>query len=182
MKLLASVPAEKVESKIFLVRGKKIMLDRDLANLYGVETKALNQAVRRNKKRFPADFMFQLNKQESIIWSEENLKSQIVTSSLRSQIVTLKHGGVRKPSFAFTEQGIAMLSSVLKSDRAIAVNIEIMRTFTRLRELVATNKELRERIEKLEKKYDGKFAVLFDAMDRLLSVKETPRNKIGFWA
>ena len=174
MKLLASVPVEKVESKIFLVRGKKVMLDRDLAVLYGVETRVLNQAVQRNKKRFPVDFMFQLNKLETQNFSEQNLKSQIVT---------LKQGSnVKYAPFAFTEQGIAMLSSVLKSDRAIAVNIEIMRTFTRLRELVATNKELRERIEKLEKKYDGKFAVLFDAMDRLLSVKETPRNKIGFGA
>ena len=157
-KALEIVP-DRIESKIFLIRGKKVMLDRDLAELYGVDTKVLNQSVKRNRERFPVDFMFQLTEMES----DAFLRSQIVTlknSSLRSHFVTSKRGGQRYRSYAFTEQGVAMLSSVLNSKRAIQVNIQIIRTFTKLRELIASNRELRLKIEKLENKYDQRFKVV----------------------
>ncbi|MBI4995249.1 ORF6N domain-containing protein [Candidatus Peregrinibacteria bacterium] len=163
------MPEERIESKILYLRRKKVMLDSSLAVLYDVETKVLNQAVRRNIKRFPGDFMFRLNKFEMKI--------------LRSQIVTLKkgHGQHKKYlPYAFTEQGVAMLSSVLNSERAIKVNIQIMRTFTRLREMLATHRELKEKIEKLEKKYDKKFAVVFEVMRKLLAPEEKPKPPIGF--
>lgn len=134
------VPQEIIESKILFIRGKKVMLDRDLAVLYGVETRALNQAVRRNIKRFPSDFMFQLSQEEASELS-------------RSQFVTLKRGqNIKYLPFAFTENGVAMLSSVLNSERAITVNIQIMRTFTRIREMIATHKDLQKKIEEMEKK------------------------------
>ncbi|MFZ2154013.1 MAG: ORF6N domain-containing protein [Candidatus Moraniibacteriota bacterium] len=166
------IPSEIIENKIFLIRGKKIMFDRDLAVLYGVETRILNQAVRRNKDRFPDDFMFQLTATEFDIW-----KSQIVISNKEKM-------GLRKIPLVFTEQGVAMLSSVLKSKRAIQVNIQIMRTFTKIREMIIGNKELRLKIEAMEKKYDDKFNSVFDAIKRILiaQVKEEPerKNKIGF--
>jgi hypothetical protein len=162
------VPFERIEGRIFLIRGKKVMLDRDLAVLYGVETKALNQAVKRNLKRFPEDFMFELSLNEA-----ENLKSQFVTSSF-------EHGGSRKPSLAFTEQGIAMLSSVLKNDRAILVNIQIIRTFTKLREMISENDHLRRKLEVLEKQYDEQFKMVFDALRRLLETDDSPKPEIGF--
>jgi len=146
------------------------MLDRDLAELYGVTTKALNQAVSRNGSRFPVDFAFTLSPRESA-----NLKSQIVTSSL--------HGGRRKPARAFTEQGIAMLSSVLKSRRAVEVNVAIMRAFVRLRDTALTHAELSRKIADLERSYDGKFAVVFGAIRRLVgnpTEMEEPRRRIGF--
>jgi hypothetical protein len=179
-KTLVIIPSERVESKIYFIRGKKIMFDKDLSELYGVATKVLNQAVRRNLKRFPEDFMFRLNKQELEIW-----KSQIVTSNdknLRSQIVTssLEHGGLRYPPYVFTEQGIAMLSSVLNSERAIQVNIQIMRTFTKIREMLVSNKVLRDKIEKLENKYDSQFKVVFDAIKRLIATDSKPLSQIGF--
>ena len=157
------------------------MLDRDLAELYGVETKKLNQAIKRNIKRFPSDFMFQLTENEAYLFS----RSQIVTlekkQNLKSQIVTSSHGGRRKLPYAFTEQGIAMLSSVLNSERAIRVNIQIIRTFTKLRELIATNKDVREKIEKLERKYDQQFRVIFDAIKRLLESPSAGSSRpIGF--
>ncbi len=158
-------PNEIIENKILLIRGKKVMLDKDLAKLYSVQVKALNQAVKRNMKRFPADFMFQLNKQEF-----ENLKSQFVTSSW---------GGVRKLPYAFTEHGVAMLSSVINSEKAIEVNIQIMRTFTKLREMLAGNKELREKIESMEKKYDSQFQIVFAAIKKLLE-PPTPAEKKEF--
>jgi hypothetical protein len=173
------VPDERIEAKILLIRGKKVIMDKDLAVLYGVETRVLNQAVRRNIKRFPDDFMFQLSEYEMKVWGtkigllqEENLRSQIVISSF---------GGRRYLPYAFTEQGIAMLSSVLKSERAIQVNIQIMRTFTKLREMLAGNKELREKIEKLEKKYDNRFKIIFNVIKKLLA-EEEPETKapIGF--
>ena len=159
---LIVIPSERVVSKIFLIRGKKVMLDRDLATLYGVTTGVLNQAVKRNIKRFPEDFMFRLNKNEAEVWQSEiinpDLKSQFVTLSSRSQIVILKRGqNIKYAPLAFTKQGVAMLSSILRSERAIQVNIQIMRTFTNLREMLTTNKELREKIEKLERKYESKF-------------------------
>ncbi|PJE77223.1 DNA-binding protein [Candidatus Uhrbacteria bacterium CG10_big_fil_rev_8_21_14_0_10_48_16] len=162
------IPNELVESKIFVFRGKKVMVDRDLATLYGVETRILNQAVRRNIKRFPEDFMFQLTDQEL-----QNLRSQSVTSSL-------EHGGRRYVPYVFTEQGVAMLSSVLNSDRAIMVNIQIMRTFTRMREMLTENDELRRKIELLEKQYDEKFGIVFEAIRRLVDDSESEEKEIGF--
>ncbi|HEY4506045.1 MAG TPA: ORF6N domain-containing protein [Candidatus Paceibacterota bacterium] len=166
---LIAIPSERIISRIFLIRGRKVMMDRDLADLYEVETKVLNQAVKRNIDRFPSDFMFQLNKHEADLW--------------RSQIVTLKNnrGQHRKyPPHVFTEQGVAMLSSVLNSNRAVQVNIQIIRTFTKLRELLATNKQLREKIESMEKKYDKKLKDVFDVLKRLLIQEEKPKRTIGF--
>jgi phage regulator Rha-like protein len=150
------VTAESLEGKIYLVRGLKVMLDSDLAELYGVPTKVLVQAVKRNIKRFPKDFMFQLTNQYVV-----GLRSQIVTSRLG-------HGGRRYSPYAFTEQGIAMLSSVLNSERAIEVNIQIMRAFVELREMIATHKDLAKKLEELEMKYDAQFRVVFDAIRELM--------------
>jgi len=163
--LVASV--EQIESKMFLIRGQKVMLSMHLAELYEVETRALVQAVKRNIERFPEDFMFQLNPEEFSI-----LKSQIVTSSW---------GGVRTAPYAFSEQGVSMLSSVLRSDRAIQVNIEIMRAFVRLRQMLASNVELSRKLAALEKKYDLQFKAVFDAIRDLMTPLE-PRKKrpIGF--
>ena len=161
-----------IEKKILLIRGKKVMLDRDLALLYEVPTKRLNEQVKRNIKRFPPDFMLQLTKKEF-----ENLKSHFATSSW---------GGTRKLPMVFTEQGVAMLSTVLNSERAIMVNIQIMRTFTKLRELFATHKDLQRKIETLEGKYkqhDKQFKVVFEAIRQLLKpppVPAKPKGKIGF--
>jgi hypothetical protein len=195
---LITIPSEQVISKIFLIRGKKVMMDKDLALLYGVETKSLNRAVRRNIERFPIDFMFQLNKKEAEIWKSQieipNLKYQIGTSSSKYQIGTLEKnlvsqsvipswGGTRKPSMVFTEEGVAMLSSVLNSKRAIQTNIQIIRTFTKLREMLATNKELREKIEKLERKNeknDYNFKIIFQAIQSLLKEEKKSKNKIRF--
>src|SRR5262249_3771217 len=148
-------------------RGEKVMFDADLAKLYGVSTKALNQAFRRNKRRFPADFVFQLSRSEY-----NNLKSQIVTSS--------QHGSRRRPPYAFTEQGVAMLSSVLRSARAVEVNIAIMRRFVQLRRLMDTNRDLARKIEALEKKYDEQFADVFAVIKELVAPEATPRKQIGF--
>jgi hypothetical protein len=172
---------ENIAQLVFFVRGEKVMFDADLARLYGVSTKALNQAFRRNKQRFPSDFVFQLSSAEY-----DNLKSQIVTptvggTNLRSQIVTSSlHGGRRRPPYAFTEQGVAMLSSVLRSARAVEVNIAIMRTFVQLRRLMDTNRDLARKIEALEKKYDEQFATVFEAIKQLISPPEPPRRRIGF--
>ena len=166
----ALVPQETIESKIFFLRGKRVMLDRDLAILYGVETRALNQAVRRNMRRFPEDFMFQLTKEEMESW-----KSQIVISNREKM-------GLRRRPYAFTEQGVAMLSSVLNSDRAIQVNIQIMRTFTKLREMLMAHKDLKRKIEDMEKKYDYQFKIVFDAIKQLLEPPTEPKGKMGFRA
>jgi phage regulator Rha-like protein len=157
---------QRIESKIYFIRGQKVMLDSDLAELYGVKTKELNKAVKRNKERFPDDFMFQLTKKET-----ENLRSQIGTSSW---------GGRRYLPYAFTEQGVAMLSSVLRSKRAIYVNIQIMRTFTKLREILSTHKDLQRKIEEMEKKYDQQFKIVFDAIKALLQHPEPKKRPIGF--
>jgi len=147
------VPNEVIENQIFLIRGKKIMFDKDLARLYGVETKNLNKAVKRNIERFPEDFMFQLIKSESS----------------RFQFGTLNRGqNIKYQPYAFTEQGVAMLSSVLKSKQAIRVNIQIMRTFTKIREMIVSNKALREKIEAVERKYDGQLKIVFEAIKRLI--------------
>ena len=161
------IPVEVIEKKIFLIRNQKVMIDRDIAELYGVETKVFNQAVKRNIERLPDDFMFQLTKEEY-----DNLRSQIVTSSW---------GGRRYMPYAFTENGVAMLSSILNSKRAIQVNIQIMRTFTKLRKLILSNKDFRDKIEKLEKKYDKQFQIVFEAIKQLLdSPKPKKKYKIGF--
>jgi chromosome condensin MukBEF ATPase and DNA-binding subunit MukB len=151
----ALIPQEVIEQKIYLIRGKKVMLDGDLANIYGVEKRALNQAVKRNAKRFPDDFMFQLNDGEFL-----NLKSQIVISSW---------GGSRSLPYAFTEQGVAMLSGILNSNRAIEVNVQIIRTFVKLREMIISNKELRIKMEDMERKYDKRFKVVFDTLRSLIA-------------
>lgn len=163
----ALVPVQRIEQAILLVRGQKVMLDADLAALYGVRTKALVQAVKRNLGRFPEDFMFQLTNQEL-----KNLRSQSVTSS--------RWGGRRYPPYAFTEQGVAMLSSVLKSQRAVWVNIEIMRAFVRLRRMLASHANLQRRLDELEKKYDEKFRAVFDAIRQLMKPPEPKRGRIGF--
>lgn len=156
-----------IESRILFMRGKKVMLDRDLAQLYEVETKAFNQAVKRNIERFPDDFMFQLTKEEA--------------DSSRSQFVTLKRGqNIKYLPYAFTEHGILMLSSVLNSKRAIQVNIQIMRTFTRLRELMVAHRDLHEKIERLEKKYNHQFKIVFEAIKKLLDPPQKPKEPIGF--
>lgn len=162
-----ALPLQVIEGKILLIRGYKVMLDSDLAALYGVETKVLVQAVKRNIARFPADFMFQLTNQEVAI-----LRSQSVTSS--------QWGGRRYPPYVFTEQGVAMLSSVLGSERAIEVNIQIMRAFVQLREMIASNKDLAKKLDELEKKYDSQFRIVFDAIRQLMTPPETKRKKIGF--
>ena len=162
------VPAELIERKIYLIRDKKVMLDSDLAKLYDVETKVLNQAVKRNIARFPEDFMFQLNKEEASELS-------------RSQIVTLKRGqNIKYLPHAFTENGVAMLSSILNSERAIQVNIQIMRTFTKIRKMLASHKDLKQKIEEMEKKYDSQFKIVFTAIKELMSPPEKPVRKIGF--
>jgi hypothetical protein len=163
-----TVPVEVIERKILFIRGHKVMLDRDLAMLYGVETRMLNQAVRRNIRRFPEDFMFQLTKAEM-----DNWKSQIVISNKEKM-------GLRKKPYAFTENGVAMLSSVLNSERAITVNIQIMRTFTKIRKMLATHKELRLKIEEMEKKYDSQFKIVFDAILQLMEPPQKQRKRIGF--
>jgi hypothetical protein len=172
------IPIERIERLILLIRGHKVMLDRDLAYLYGVTTKVLNQAVKRHKDRFPEDFMFQLTMEEAKIWWTE-----VRGSGLRSQIVTLKRGQhIKYRPYAFTEHGILMLSSVLNSERAIKVNIEIMRAFVSLRQILASNKELAKRLDELEKKYDAQFRVVFDAIRQLMAPLETEPSKrrIGF--
>jgi hypothetical protein len=170
-----ALPDEFIEDTILLIRGKRVILDQDLAKLYGVSPKVLNQAVKRNLERFPDDFMFQLTKAETEEWDQ--LKRS------RSQIVTLKKArgmNIKYQPFAFTEHGILMLSSVLKSQRAVQVNIQIMRTFVRLREMLASNAELTERLNNLEKKYDGQFKDVFSAIYQLMDRPAVKKKPIGF--
>jgi hypothetical protein len=160
--------SELIEKKIFLIRGEKVMIDFHLAELYGVSTKALVQAVKRNSNRFPVDFAFQLNTEEFL--------------GLRSQIVTSKRGGRRFLPFVFTEQGVAMLSSVLRSERAIEVNVAIMRGFVRLREILSTNKELARKLGELEQKFaqhDSDIQAIFDAIRQLMASPEKPKREIA---
>jgi hypothetical protein len=157
-----------IEGKIYLIRSVQVMLDSDLATLYGVTTKRLNEQVRRNRARFPSDFMFQLTSRETA-----GLRSQFVTSNSR--------GGRRYRPLVFTEQGVAMLSSVLNSERAVQVNIAIMRTFAKLRKLLSTNKDLAAKLKQLEKKYDSRFNVVFDAIRKLMEPQVIPpQRRIGF--
>ena len=161
------MPSERIEHAIYLIRSEKVMLGHDLASLYGVTTAALVQAVKRNSGRFPSDFMFQLSETEFA-----NLKSQIVTSSW---------GGLRKAPYAFTEQGVAMLSGVLHSDRAVAANVEIMRTFVRLRRLLLSQEEMARKLSALERRYDQQFKVVFDAIRQIMAPEVPPKDRrIGF--
>ena len=170
------IPLERIEQSILLIRGQKVMLDRDLARLYGVTSKVLNQSVKRHKDRFPEDFMFQLSMEEARSWWME-----IRGGFLRSQSVTLKRGGhIKYRPYAFTEHGILMLSSVLRSKRAIQVNIEIMRAFVRLRRMLATHAGLSRKLDALERKYDAQFKVVFDAIRELMRSPEPKKRPIGF--
>lgn len=166
------LPVERIEHRIFLLRGEKVMFDFHLAELYGVETKALKRAVQRNLERFPADFMFQLNRQEFVA-----LRCQSGTSNEG-------RGGTRYAPFAFTEQGVAMLSSVLNSPHAVQVNIAIVRAFVKLRQLLSTHAELARKLAALERKYDAQFRAVFDAIRALMADDEVPaeRREIGFHA
>ena len=169
--MTAVVPTERIEKLILLIRGHKVILDADLADLYGVETRALTQAVKRNLSRFPADFMFQLSDEEAKL-----LRSQIVISKKR-------RGGRRYLPYAFTEQGVAMLSSVLNSERAVEINIEIMRAFVRLREVLLTHKDLARKLDALERKFeshDVHIRSLFEAIRQLMTPPEPNKRKIGF--
>jgi hypothetical protein len=165
------IPDEVVMSKIYMVRDQKVMLDRDLAELYGVETKVLKQAVRRNMARFPEDFMFEMTKEEL-----ENWRSQFVTSKEDRQ-------GLRYMPFCFTEQGVTMLSCVLSSERAIHVNIQIIRIYTRIREMLMAHKDVFIRVEQAEKqllKHDQKIELLFNYLSKFIEKEEQPRTEIGF--
>lgn len=166
MKQALPIPAERIEQSILLIRGHKVMLDADLAALYGVETGALVRAVKRNIERFPPHFMFQLSKEEFEI--------------LRSQTGISRWGGRRYLPYAFTEQGVAMLSSVLRSKQAIQVNIAIMDTFVRLRRMLSSHKELARKLAALEKKYDAQFKIVFDAIRQLMTPPDTKRRQIRF--
>ncbi|MCF8154900.1 MAG: ORF6N domain-containing protein [Rhodoferax sp.] len=190
---------ENLAKLVFLIRGEKVLLDTDLADLYGVETGALNRAVKRNIDRFPADFMLQLTPQEwenlkcqigisSASASSKSISSQAVMSGNRTQalksqfVMSNAHGGRRAIPYAFTEQGVAMLSSVLRSQRAVEVNIAIMRTFVQLRRLMDSNRDLRLRIEAMETRYDEQFSQVFDAIKQLITEDKTRKAKppIGF--
>lgn len=174
MKSKSLIPVEKINSKIYLIRSEKVLLDSDLAELYGVETRVLKQAVRRNLNRFPKDFMFQLTKKES--------------QSLRSQTVTLKRGQhIKYLPYAFTEQGVAMLSSVLNSDKAVQVNIEIMRAFVQLRKFLQSNESLATKLKELEKETKERFEeqqeqinLIFEAIKQLIKEETKPKKQIGF--
>ena len=161
------IPAERIESRILLLRGQKVLLDHDLAALYEIPTKALKRAVKRNAVRFPDDFMFVLDEDELA-----DLRCQFGTSS--------SWGGLRYPPMAFTEQGVAMLSGVLNSPRAIQVNIAIMRAFVRLRHILASHADLARKLEEMERKYDSQFSVVFDALRELMNTPDPPRKPIGF--
>jgi hypothetical protein len=168
----SAAPPQSLAQLIRTVRGHRIMLDEDLAELYGISTKVLIQALKRNPARFPPDFMFSLTQQEAA-----NLRSQFVTSSAAPR----NWGGRRTPPYAFTEQGVAMLSSVLRSERAVRVNVEIMRAFVRLRDLIGHNRDLAKRLDDLESRYDRQFKMVFDAIRELMAPPVPgPKRRIGF--
>lgn len=161
------IPAEIIHQRIFLIQGEKVMIDRHLAELYGVDTRSLNQAVKRNVERFPEGFMFQLTKEE---------RDEVIT--ICDNLAPLRFA--RTLPYAFTEQGVAMLSSVLQSKRAIQVNIQIIKTFVQLRKMLTDHKELARRLDELEKKYDAQFKVVFDALRKLIAPALSPKREIGF--
>ena len=196
------IPIARIERMILLLRGEKVMLDTDLAELYGVEARVLNQAVKRNLERFPEDFMFRLSSAETKLLMQSQPiilppnSSQSVTSSAKARQLASKHpanssqfvmsskkhrGLVYRP-YAFTEQGVAMLSSVLRSDRAAQVNVAIMRTFVQLRRMLASHSDLARKLAALERKYDVRFKPVFDAIRALMSEKKKPKREIGFHA
>ena len=162
------IPIDKITTKIYFIRGMKVMLDRDLADLYGVETAQLKRAVRRNIDRFPKDIMFKLTKKEL-----ENWRCQFGISNSDKK-------GLRYAPMAFTEHGVAMLSSVLRSKEAIQVNIQIIRVFSRLRQMLLSNKELRDEFEEMKRQTDSRFRVVFETLDQLLALEEKPKRKIGY--
>ena len=164
----AVIPTEVIETKIFFIRGHKVMLDKHLADLYQVQPIRLREQVKRNLDRFPDDFMFQLTREEADFMVSQNA------------IPSLKHLGGYLP-YVFTEQGVSMLSSVLKSKRAVKVNIEIMRAFVRLRQILASHQDLARKLEQLEQKYDAQFKVVFDAIRQLMSPPDKPKGRIGFY-
>ena len=163
------IPIERIEQKIYLVRGEKIMLDSDLAEIYGVTTKRFNEQVKRNIKRFPEDFMFQLTAEEF-----ENLRSQIATSS------SITYGGRRYLPYVFTEHGALMAANILKSEIAVEASVQVVRAFVKLRQILASNAELSKKVEALEQKYDANFKVVFDAIKKLMLPPDKPRQAIGF--
>jgi hypothetical protein len=163
------IPVERIERAILIMRGEKVMLDSDLASLYGVETRVLLQSVKRNISRFPPDFMFQLSKTELEQW-----RSQIVMSNPAAKM------GLRRRPYAFTEQGVAMLSSVLRSDRAVQVNVEIMRAFVRLRQMLSSHTDLVRRLDEMEKKYDTQFASVFEAIRQLMTPPNKQQREMGY--
>lgn len=163
------IPTETIENKIFLIRGQKVMLDRDLAALYGVKTKYLNQQVNRNIERFPSSFMFRLTTEET---------TELVANCNR--FASLKHS--RFAPYAFTEHGVAMLASVLKSKIAVKISIRIIETFIRIRQIISGNNELSRRLDEIEKKYDAQFKIVFDAIRELMSPAYSPKKQIGFTA
>jgi phage regulator Rha-like protein len=165
---ISLVPMERIERAILLIRGEKVMLDSDLAEIYGVETKVLNRAVKRNQHRFPPDFMFQLTAKEAT-----NLRCQFGTSSSQ-------YGGRRYLPYAFTEHGALMLANVLNSERAAQTSVQVVRVFVRLRQMLSSNAELARKLESLEKKYDAQFKVVFDAIRQLMSPPARPKREIGF--
>lgn len=168
------IPIENIVDKIYLFRGQKVMLDSDLAELYGVQTKRLNEQIKRNRKRFPNDFMFKLNKTEI-----QSISTRIY-NNLRSQIATSSWGGRRYENYVFTEHGVAMLSSVLNSEKAIEINIMIIRAFIKIRELLSTHKQLAIKIAQLESKYDEQFVAVFNALKYLMKEPEKKKTQIGF--
>jgi hypothetical protein len=175
-KPVSIIPTEQIEGAIFSIRGEKVMLDRDLAHLYQVSTSVFNQAVKRHRERFPEDFMFRLTVEEARAWLTENLGGR-----LRSQNVILKRGqNVKHLPYAFTEHGILMLSSVLNSERAIHVNIEIMRAFVKLRQMLASNADFSRKLNELESKYDRQFRVVFDAIRELMTPLPSKTKPIRF--
>ena len=177
-KSAAAIPIERIERTILLVRGEKVILDADLARLYGVTAKRLNEQVRRNRERFPEDFMFQLTKEEFA-----ELKSEFGAPNLRSQIATSRsHGGRRYLPYAFTEHGAIMAANVLNSERAVRASVEVVRAFVRLRQMLASNAEMARKLEELEKKYDRQFKVVFDAIRQLMTPPAPQRKQIGFHA
>ena len=167
MKKIPLIPENRILNKIYVLRGEKVMLDHDLAELYGVQTKRINEQVKRNIKRFPHEFMFQLSREE---------RNEVIT--ICDNLNPLKYA--KTMPFAFTEHGLAMLSSVLNSDRAIQVNIELIKAFIRLRKMMSTQRNLQKKIEAMENKYDKQFRVIFEAIKQLLNEDEKPKHKIGF--
>ena len=163
------IPIERIEQKIYVIRGERVILDSDLAAVYGVETKVLNQSVRRNLKRFPADFMFQVTKDEYT-----NLRSQIVTSSVDN------YGGRRYLPYVFTEHGALMAANIINSERAVDASVQVVRAFVKMRNMLASNAELAKKIESMEKKYDSQFKSVFDAIKRLMLPPDKPKGSIGF--